>query len=46
MKREDIRIGETYLIREWDDLVEEYGTYVDESNRLFVKTPAAPFSKK
>lgn len=46
MKREDIRIGETYLIREWDDLVEEYGTYVDESDCLFVKTPAAPFPSK
>lgn len=46
MKREDVRIGETYLIREWDDLVEEYGAYVDENNCLFVKTPAAPFSSE
>lgn len=46
MKREDIRIGETYLIREWDDLVEEYGTDVDADDCLCVKTPVVPFSSK
>ena len=38
MKREEIRIGETYRIRELDDLVAEFGM-IDGTSRPLINTP-------
>lgn len=44
MKREEIRIGETYRIREWDDLAAEYGVRTD-GNNAYIKTPCRFFER-
>lgn len=39
MRPEEIRIGETYRVREWDDLAAEFGI-IQEPNRLvYIGTP-------
>ena len=39
MKPEEIRIGETYRVREWDDLAAEFGVDQMPNGLLLVNTP-------